>query len=392
MTTLGTRLIKQQHPFHQFPKVADYSGLNNTTDVGKILKWNSTQWEAADDNQGIDVSALVLGTNFSNVNPKSITNADIGSVKFEHISGLEADFLNKYVDYSGLLQGDVGEVEFSGPLNFDENYTEEQTINGQPTQVSIKFGVSGIGNVVDSSDVVLFAFDDIKTECSSLDKDLFEQFTGEAQASAGLTQLVNADREVVELTPEMLQGDVAGELFDPAKILALSFSNWALGTSPYDLKVHDPTTVDFDPADNTTPGWGTGFQKVFEALAGKINAFVNQESPGVTSAGTAIAQGDFLELTDADNGKMILVENANVKIMDSVSDDFEITIKRVDPQGVDPSSISVAIQLESGTIEKRDKFTLNENFSSVTLKKIRDANDPSSDAEFVLLRRSGSIN
>ena len=71
--------------------------------------------------------------------------------------------------------------------------------------------------------------------------------------------------------------------------------------------------------------------------------------------------GSFLEVDDSYNGKMILVDSANVKILNSVSEGFEITIKRVDPDGLNPDAGIIDV-LESGQIEGKNKFILKDNW------------------------------
>ena len=364
---------KSNSPLSTFStQVLNYSTLGDA-DVGKILKWNGLKWEASLDNQGVDPSTLSLA-NFSSGINKSITNQDIGFVDFSQIQGLEEMFQSRFIDLSS------DPVVFHGQLNFKQNAVASIVDNQGITQeISLRYSINNVGNILDSANNILFNFNDLSNKCGSLDSSQFEKFGGEGFTSDGKKMFLNANKNFVELIPELLIGDVAGALFDPNKVRGIKLESFSKASSNFSLTANNSSINQA----------GTSLTEVFNKLAGKVHAFVNQVPPGVINEGADVQEGEFLEIDESFNGKMIFVEDANVKIMDSVGDGFEVTIKRVDPVGINPKTINIGVQLESGQIEGKSRFLLKENFASITLKLVKE--NPNSLAEFVVLRRSGEV-
>lgn len=325
--------------------VEDYSGLTSS-DNGKILKWNGSKWEALEDNKGINLQSLSI-SNFSKGAVRSISTSDISLVDFNHINGISDNFNDNLVNLSS------NPITFKGQLNFEKN-----------------FKIENIGDVLDENGVKLFSFSDIETKCNNLNLSNFEKFTGESVIQDGKIKILNANKEFVVLNPDMLTGDVAGAFFNPSKIANLPLPDFSMDYPDFNIEVGVTT-----------------FSELFNKLAAKVNSFINKETPGAEAIGE---YGTDITLDDSYNGKMILVDSSNVMISNSVSSDFEVTIKRVDPIGIDPRNLTISVSLEDGQIEGKAQFYLKDNFASITLKKIKD--NTSATSEFVVLRRSGAVN
>ena len=333
----------------------EYTLGDNDADKKKLLAWDvgTSKWVPVDDKEGLSSSPVL--SDFSvgaNGQEKAVTNDDILSIAFSDIDGLQSLFDSNFINLSS------DPVSFPSDINFDTNGA---------------FSISGVGEIVNPNDGSnKFTPSALQTSCSALDPTIFEKnFSDENLATTDSRRVLNADKKFVKLTPENLMGSVATLLFDPSKVQNLPLTGFAQANAPYDLT----------PEDLNSPGSGTSLLEVFNKLAGKVNSFLNNESPGLE-----IATGGTIEINSGKNGKTIIVEETiDVNLLSS--EISEITIKRVDSTTT-PSVVNV--EVDAGVkIDGKTRITLASNYSSVTLKKIE---IPNGGIEFVILRQNGTIN
>ena len=333
----------------------EYTLGDNDADKKKLLAWDAgtSKWVPLDDKEGLSSSPVL--SDFSvgaNGQEKAVTNDDILSIAFSDIDGLQSLFDSNFINLSS------DPVSFPSDINFDTNGA---------------FSISGVGEIVNPNDGSnKFTPSALQTSCSALDPTIFEKnFSDENLATTDSRRVLNADKKFVKLTPENLMGSVATLLFDPSKVQNLPLTGFAQANAPYDLT----------PEDLNSPGSGTSLLEVFNKLAGKVNSFLNNESPGLE-----IATGGTIEINSGKNGKTIIVEETiDVNLLSG--EVSEITIKRVDST-TDPSVVNV--EVDAGIkIDGKTRITLASNYSSVTLKKIE---IPNGGIEFVILRQNGTIN
>ena len=349
-------MINREHsPLIKFNDIVDYS-VYTDNENNMLLKWNSTnnKWEAAPDLEGTSGNNLTIDKFTNSTMPvKSISNDDIESVKFEHVNGLKAQFDG----FVNLKPNNLDPVIFKNDLKFETNP---------------KYSITGIGNILSSDGTHLFKFDDLGNKCNLLDLNKFEIFTDESITNDGKRKLINAERKFVEFTKDYWTGSTAGLFYDADKIRSLVLTGFSIDNLNFNQKIIGETT----------------FLEMFNKLAGKVDAFL----ANTAGSDRPISNNGVIEIDDDSNGKMIFVENADIKIKDleNISPDFEVTLKRADPLNSDPRNYKVRISLESGkTIEGNNIINLSDNYASITIKYIQEGNN---EPEFVILRRSGNVN
>ena len=335
----------------------EYTLGTTEDDLKMLLAWDAdlNKWVAKTDREGLSTDPVK--DDFStglNSQEKAVTNIDIQSVEFAHIRDQVNNFNNDFV------QLDSNPVSITNSLSFDPA--------GSHT-------ITGISQIINpSDDTNRFTPNELSNTCSSLNAELFETtFTDENLANENSPRLLNANKAFVILKPENLKGDIAAQMYDPAKIRTLQLTGFETSEADYDLNAHNPDHPNFDPENPNSDGWGTPFIEVFNKLAGKVQSYLNTESSGSESASNgSLGASGTLEIDNSKNGKTIFIDQSSeFTLMNSINNDFEITFKRVDGDGIDPDAVNIIIQNEGNIrIDGKARIQLAKNYTSVTLKKI----------------------
>ena len=333
----------------------------------EILVWDQAgvKWKTAPDKAGL--SGVLQITDFStgqNGQPKAVTNVDIHDISFSAIKDLQTEFDTYFVKI------DSDPVNFHGNLMFD---------------TSSDYNITGIKQIIDPDDTNnKFSPINLKNECDSLNPNLFEpKYSKEDNASPSKKMFLNGNKEFVTIKPENIAGTLSNRMYDPKNIQEMSITGFSYASSDFSFSPRDENADGFNSEDPNSNGWGTKFIDVFKKLAGKVKSFSAHESAGTAGNDDLNTVDD----TNSLNGMTLFLGNRNFNFndIDTLTDGFEITIKRED--GNIPANVEI-IPFTNQKINNKSKITLAENFSSVTIKKIKQPNNP---AEFIILRKYGTV-
>ena len=242
----------------------------------------------------------------------AITNANIKSVAFSDIKDLPGEFEDDFVNMTDAT------VTFPTDINFG-------TSNGAKVYTI----TTGTGKFINpSNSAIKFTPKELSNACSSVSLGSFEaKFSDEHLATAELPRFLNGNRQFVRLSPENLDGNIADQMYQASKVRNITLEGFVREESDFTLA----------PLDPNTPGSGTPFLEVFEKLAGKVHAYLNSASAGSVEANDLPNVNGELEIDNTRVGKTIFVDDsAKLKLLDSINNEAEFTIKRVDADGVNP--------------------------------------------------------